>query len=78
MKCQDCAEYGSEFCRFCLKEDTTVSSVAMPDTMMPKKLLRRKDPKIQEIIMVDRRYKEAKRGGPVLLKKFRKYIQDPE
>jgi hypothetical protein len=77
MKCKGCAEYGSEFCKICLEEDTTVASVAMPDTMMPKRLLRRY-PKIQEIIMVDRRYKEQKRGGPVLLKKFRKYIQDPE
>jgi hypothetical protein len=77
MKCKGCAEYGSEFCKICLEEDTTVASVAMPDTMMPKRLLRRY-PKVQEIIMVDRRYKEQKRGGPVLLKKFRKYIQDPE
>ena len=77
MKCKDCVEYGSEFCKICLEEDTTVASVAMPDTMMPKRLLRRY-PKIQEIIMVDRRYKEQRRGGPVLLKKFRKYIQDPE
>jgi hypothetical protein len=77
MKCKGCAEYGSEFCKICLEEDTTVASVAMPDTMMPKRLLRRY-PKIQEIIMVDRRYKEQRRGGPVLLKKFRKYIQDPE
>jgi hypothetical protein len=78
MKCKGCAEYGSEFCKFCIEEDTTVASVAIPDTMMPKKLLRRKDPRVQEIIMVDRRYKEQKRGAPVLLKKFRKYIQDPE
>jgi hypothetical protein len=77
MKCKDCVEYGSEFCKICLEEDTTVASVAMPDTMMPKRLLRRY-PKVQEIIMVDRRYKEQKRGAAVLLKKFRKYIQDPE
>ena len=59
-------------------EDTTTASVAFPPTMMPKKLLRRrKEPRIQEIIMVDRRYKEETRGAPVLRKRFRKYIEGP-
>lgn len=78
MKCSDCIEYGSEFCKICLKENTGVSSVSMPDTMMSKKPLKRREPRVQEIVMVDRRYKESKRGTPRLLKKFRKYIQDPE
>ena len=59
-------------------EDTTTSSVAFPPTMMPKRLLRRKkDPRVEEIVAVDRRYNEAKRGAPVLRKRFRKYIEDP-
>jgi hypothetical protein len=84
MKCKDCAEWGSEFCKHCDSldeqtiEDTTTSSVAFPPTMMPKRLLRRrKEPKVQEIVMVDKRYNEAKRGTPVLRKRFRKYIEDP-
>lgn len=83
-KCKDCAEWGTEFCEHCdileeqTTEDTTTASVAFPPTMMPKRLLRRrKEPKVQEIVMVDRRYKESKRGSPVLLKKFRKYLEDP-
>jgi len=83
-KCKDCAEWGTEFCEHCdileeqTTEDTTTASVAFPPTMMPKRLLRRrKEPKVQEIVMVDRRYKESKRGAPVLLKKFRKYLEDP-
>lgn len=83
-KCQVCVEWGSEFCKDCdildeqTTEDTTTADVAFPPTMMPKRLLRRrKEPKIQEIIMVDRRYKEE-RGVPVLRKRFRKYIEDPK
>ena len=58
-------------------EDTTTASVAFPPTMMPKRLLRRrKDPRVEEIVAVDKRYNEAKRGGPVLRKRFRKYIEN--
>lgn len=58
-------------------EDTTTSSVAFPPTMMPKRLLRRrKNPGVEEIVAVDKRYNEAKRGAPVLKKRFRAYIKD--
>lgn len=83
-ECKNCAEWGSQFCKDCdildeqTTEDTTTASVAFPPTMMPKRLLRRrKEPKVQEIVMVDKRYNEAKRGAPVLRKRFRKYIEDP-
>ena len=83
-RCKDCTEWGSEFCKHCdilheqTVEDTTTASVAFPPTMMQKKLLkRRKEPKVQEIVMVDRRYKESTRGAPVLIKRFRKYMEDP-
>jgi hypothetical protein len=83
MKCKDCAEWGSEFCKDCdmleeqKNEDTTTASVAFPPTMMPKRLLRRrKHPGVEEIVAVDKRYNEAKRGAPVLKKRFRAYIKD--
>jgi hypothetical protein len=83
-KCQDCAEFASDFCAPCNEldeqttEDTTTADVAFPPTMMPKRLhRRRRDPKVQQIIMVDRRYNEAKHGKPILRKSFRKYIEDP-
>lgn len=82
--CDNCAHWGSEFCNDCdildeqTTEDTTTASVAFPPTMMPKRLLRRrKDPKVEEIVAVDKRYNEAKRGAPVLRKRFRNYIKDP-
>ena len=83
-KCQDCAEFATDFCGPCNEldeqttEDTTTADVSFPPTMMPKRLMRRRrDPKIHQMIMVDRRYNEAKRGKPILRKSFRKYIEDP-
>jgi hypothetical protein len=83
-KCQDCAEFATDFCGPCNEldeqttEDTTTADVAFPPTMMPKRLMRRRrDPKVHQMIMVDRRYKEEKYGTPILRKRFRKYIEDP-
>ena len=83
-KCQDCAEFATDFCGPCNEldeqttEDTTTADVAFPPTMMPKRLMRRRrDPKVHQMIMVDRRYNEAKQGKPTLRKSFRKYIEDP-
>ena len=82
-KCEDCTHWGSEFCEHCdtldeqTTEDTTTASVSFPPTMMPKRLLRRrKDPRVEEIVAVDKRYSEAKNGAPVLKKRFRRYIED--
>lgn len=58
-------------------EDTTVASVAMPPTRMPKALLRRrKEPRVEETVVVDRRYKESKTGRPTLRRRFRRHVKD--
>ena len=83
-KCKECAEFATDFCSPCNEldeqttEDTTTADVAFLPTMMPKRLMRRRrDPKVHQMIMVDRRYNETKRGKPILRKSFRKYIEDP-
>jgi hypothetical protein len=87
-KCKDCAEFATDFCGPCNELDeqttedmasaTTTADVSLPPTMMPKRLMRRRrDPKVHQMIMVDRRYNEAKHSTPVLRKRFRKYIEDP-
>ena len=68
-ECKDCVEYASEFCKDCLKEEmTTAASAGIPaDT---------KDmgPRLKPKTVTDRRRKKDKH--PVLLKRFRKYMED--
>ena len=59
MKCENCAEYGSEFCKHCLGEESPATSIG--------------NVSIEQIPMTDRRYNPKK--PPVLLKRFRKYIE---
>lgn len=65
-ECKDCAEYGSEFCKDCLKEEmTTTASIPNPaDTAM--------GPRFKPKTVTDRRRKKQM----VLLKRFRKYMED--
>jgi hypothetical protein len=67
-ECKDCAEYASEFCKDCLKEEmTTTASIPNPaDTAM--------GPRFKPKTVVDKRRKKDK--NPVLLKRFRKYMED--
>lgn len=66
-ECKDCAEYGSEFCKHCLQEEmmTTADAGIPQDT---------KDmgPKFKPKNVTDRRRKKQ----TVLLKRFRKYMED--
>ena len=65
-ECKDCAEYGSEFCKNCLQEEmTTTASIPNPaDTAM--------GPRFKPKTVTDRRRKKQM----VLLKRFRKYMED--
>ena len=80
MNCKDCAEYASEFCKHCLKEDamTTADAGIPQDTknMGPRKLpthiLRRKLG--VPISVTDRRRKKDK--SPVLLKQFKRFVEE--
>lgn len=65
-ECKDCAEYASEFCKDCLKEEmTTTASIPNPvDTAM--------GPRFKPKNVTDRRRKKQM----VLLKRFRKYMED--
>lgn len=80
MNCKDCAEYASEFCKHCLKEDamTTADAGIPQDTknMGPRKLpthiLRRKLG--VPISVTDRRRKKDK--TPVLLKQFKRFVEE--
>lgn len=67
-ECKDCAEYASEFCKDCLKEEmTTTAAIPNPaDTAM--------GPKFKTHNVTDRRRRKDK--VPVVLKRFRKYMQD--
>ena len=104
MKCSDCAEYGSAFCKDCLqemkkakinnalamakvfdklnkvippvKEDAPSNSVAaggvdMAPTMGPRK--KKNIGGVEVTNMTDRRHSPKKL--PVLLKRFKKYIE---
>ena len=80
MNCKDCAEYASEFCKHCLKEDamTTADAGIPQDTknMGPRKLpthiLRRKLG--VPISVTDRRRKKDK--SPVLLKQWKRVVEE--
>ena len=66
QECKDCVEYGSEFCKDCLKEELgmTAASAGIPhDTkdMGPKNV-------------TDKRRRKDR--PPVVLKRFRKYMDD--
>lgn len=70
-RCKDCAEYGSEFCKHCeefLKEDAPTNAVAQGAVALPP------DAKFKPQSVVDRRRRKDKE--PVLLKRFRQYIED--
>lgn len=65
MNCKDCVEWGSDFCEDCLKEEmmTTAAAGIPQDTknMGPKNV-------------TDRRRKKNK--PPLVLKRFRKHMED--
>lgn len=65
--CQNCAEYGSEFCKQCLQEEMTTTA----DAGIPRDT---KDmgPRFKPKNVTDRRRKKQM----VLLKRFRKYMED--
>tara|TARA_B100000497_G_scaffold74946_1_gene83923 strand:- start:96 stop:347 length:252 start_codon:yes stop_codon:yes gene_type:complete len=79
MKCKDCAEYGSEFCKLCLDEEAMTTADAGipqdtknmgPKARLPMNILRRKIG--LPINVTDRRRKKDK--SPRLLKQFRRYV----
>jgi len=61
MKCKDCTEYASEFCKSCLEEEMTTTA----DAGIPKDTRDMGKPK--EYRVHDRRY----RGKLKMLKKFK-------
>ena len=69
-ECKDCAEYASEFCKDCLKEElgmTTASAGIPQDT-------KNMGPRFKTQNVTDRRRRKDKH--PVVLKRFRKYMED--
>ena len=68
-ECKDCAEYASEFCKDCLQEEmmTTADAGIPQDT-------KNMGPKFKPKNVTDRRRRKDK--TPVLLKRFRKYMED--
>ena len=66
-ECKNCAEYGSEFCKECLQEEmmTTADAGIPQDT-------KSMGPKFKPKNVTDRRRKKQ----TVLLKRFRKYMED--
>lgn len=55
----------------------TTAGVAFPPTAKFK-LKRRKEPRVQQIIVQDRRYKVEKHGKPILRKSFAQYMKDKD
>jgi hypothetical protein len=83
MKCEDCAEYGSEFCEECLKEKKMKEhpNCGTPDCCGEciDEMMTTADAGIPQDtknmgprVVVDRRKKKQ----PVLLKRFRKFIEE--
>lgn len=71
MNCKDCAEYGSDFCKDCrkyLEED----AAAVNTGSIPNPAVTAMGPRVKEIPVTDRRRKKQM----VLLKRFRKYMED--
>ena len=71
MNCKDCAEYGSDFCKDCgryLEEDVAAVSTAS----IPNPATTAMGPSFKPKNVTDRRRKKQM----VLLKRFRKYMED--
>lgn len=67
--CKNCAEYGSEFCKYCLQEEMMTTG----DAGIPQDT-KNMGPRFKPKTVTDRRRKKDKH--PVLLKRFRKYMED--
>lgn len=68
-ECKDCVEYGSEFCKHCLQEEMMTTG----DAGIPQDT-KNMGPRFKARTVVDKRRKKDKH--PVLLKRFRKYMED--
>lgn len=71
-ECKDCTEYASAFCKDCLKEEAE-GAPAVNTTSIPNPAKTAMGPRFKAQNVTDRR---RKKGKTVLLKRFRKYMED--
>tara|TARA_R110002153_G_scaffold40415_4_gene115734 strand:+ start:535 stop:756 length:222 start_codon:yes stop_codon:yes gene_type:complete len=72
MNCEDCTEWGSAFCKDCLKENAPANNaggggVNMNPTGKPRKKL------VTTIDVTDRRYRKDK---PPVLRRFKTFMKE--
>lgn len=69
-QCENCVEWGSEFCKDCLKEEAPANSTAS----IPNPKTTAMGPRFKAHNVTDRRRRKDK--NPVVLKRFRKHMED--